>query len=249
MRSMKKLNALIVEDEPSNHTLLKRLLKKHCQEVNVVAVAENVKEAVKAIRETDPQLVFLDIELPDGNGFDILSQFTPVPFNVIFVTGHQEYAYQAIKFHAVDFILKPISINELVKAVDTVISNGMDEMYQTRIENVIRQLSNPNKITLMDSNGFVVIEIREIIKLEASSNYTDIYLVGHRKLTYHRLLKEFVDLLRNHPDFFRTHRSFLVNLAHVKSFTNQGVIKLSEDNTAHLGDSCREKFKSYFNQH
>jgi two-component system LytT family response regulator len=198
------------------------------------------------IREVDPQLVFLDIELPDGNGFDILNQFTPVPFKVIFVTGHQEYAYEAIKFHAVDYLLKPVSIKELVEAVDTVISIGMNESYQRRIENVIHQISNPDKITLMDSNGFVVIEMREIIKLEANGNYTDIYLTSDRKLTYCRILKEFVDLLSNNPDFVRTHRSYLVHLAHVKSFTNQGIIKLSENNTAHLGDSFREKFMSYF---
>jgi two-component system LytT family response regulator len=217
--------------------------------VNVVGVAENVKEAIKMIREVDPQLVFLDVELPDGNGFDILSHFAPVPFKVIFVTGHSEYAYQAIKFHAVDFILKPININELVHAVTAITSNGMNDTYQTRIENVVRQFSDPDKITLMDSNGFVVIEIREIIKLEANGNYTNLYLVGHRKLTYCRILKEFVDLLGDRPDFFRTHRSYLVNLAHVKSFTNQGIIKLSEDNTAHLGDSCREQFMSYFKHH
>lgn len=246
---MNKLNAVIVEDLPSNYQLLQSLLKAHCQEVNVVAVAENVKQAIKVIRQVEPHLVFLDIELPDGTGFDILNQFIPVPFKVIFVTGHQEYAYQAIKFHAVDFILKPISINELVEAVGTVVSNGIDGTYQMRIENVIHQLSNPDKITLMDSNGFVVIEIREIIKLEANGNYTDIYLTGQRKLTYCRILKEFSDLLKNHPDIFRTHRSYLVNLAHVKSFTNQGIIKLSEDNTAHLGDSCREKFISYFRDH
>ncbi len=246
---MEKLNAVIVEDIPANQRLLRSLLTTYCHEVNITGMAKNVKEAVKVIREVDPQLVFLDIELPDGDGFDILKQFTPVPFKVIFVTGHQEYAYEAIKFHAVDFILKPVSIKELVAAVDTVIRNGMDESYQRRIENVIHQISNPEKITLMDSNGFVVIEAREIIKLEANGNYTDIYLVGDRKLTYCRILKEFVDLLSNNPDFVRTHRSYLVNLDHVKSFTNQGIIKLSENNTAHLGDSCREKFMSFFIYH
>jgi len=246
---MKKLNAIIVEDLPSNQKLLHNLLKTHCPDVDIVAMAENVKDAVKVIREVDPQLVFLDIELPDGNGFDILNQFIPVPFKVIFVTGHQEYAYQAIKFHAADFILKPISINELVAATETVKNNGVDERYQTRIENVVRQLSNPDKITLMDSNGFVVIELAEIIKLEANGNYTDIYLTGQRKMTYCRILKEFVDLLQNNTEFFRTHRSYLVNLAHVKSFTNQGVIKLTDDNTAHLGDSCRERFMTYFKHH
>jgi two-component system, LytTR family, response regulator len=246
---MKKLNAVIVEDLPSNHKLLHSLLNTHCKEVNVVGVAETVRQAVLLIRQLDPRLVFLDIELPDGTGFDILNQFIPVPFKVIFVTGHQEYAYQAIKFHAVDFILKPISINELVEAVGIVTRIGIDGTYQTKIENVIRQLTNPDKITLMDSNGFVVIEVHEIIKLEANGNYTDLYLTGQRKLTYCRILKEFVDLLLTNPVFFRTHRSFLVNLNHVKSFNNQGVIKLTEDNTAHLGDSCREKFMTYFKHH
>src|ERR1039457_172531 len=139
---MESITAVIVEDLPSNQKLLKNLLETHCRAVKVVATAANIKDAVSVLREVKPQLVFLDIELPDGSGFDILNHFSPIPFKVIFVTAHQEYAYQAIKFHAVDFILKPIGIKEVVESVDSVIVDRMDKTYQKKIENVMRQLSN-----------------------------------------------------------------------------------------------------------
>ena len=243
---MESITAVIVEDLPSNQKLLKNLLETHCQAVKVVATAANIKDAVSVLREVKPQLVFLDIELPDGSGFDILNHFSPIPFKVIFVTAHQEYAYQAIKFHAVDFILKPISIKELMESVDSVIVDRMDKTYQKKIENVMRQLSNPDKITLMDPSGFVVVNVKDIIKLEANANYTHIFLTGRRKLSYCRILKEFADLLSSNHDFFRAHRSFLINLTHVKSFNNQGEIRLTEENTAHLGDSCRDAFMAHF---
>ena len=107
---------------------------------------------------------------------------------------------------------------------------------------------NPDKIILMDSNGFMVLEPAEIIDIEANGNYTDIYLVGNRKLTYCKILREFAEFLKRHKNFIRSHRSFIVNLDHVKSFSRQGVIKLTEDHTAHCGDSFKEEFLSYFQQ-
>lgn len=244
---MEKLNAVIVEDVISNPVLVQNLLRTCCQEVNIAAVAENVKDAVKVIGEIAPQVVFCDIELPDGSGFDILEHFIPLPFKVIFISGKREHAYRAIKYHPVDFILRPIRIDELIYAVNAVTSTGKDEKARTRIENVNPQVSYPNKIALMDSTGgYVVVEPGEIIKLEANGNDTDIYLVGNRKLTYSRLLKEFADLLESHLEFIRTHRSYLVNITHVKSCSKQGIIKLSEDHTAHLGDSYRKEFLSCF---
>jgi len=243
---MGKLNAVIVEDNTANPVLLQNLLKTYCQDVNIAAVAENIEEAVKVIAEVAPHVVFCDIDLPDGNGFDILDHFKPLPFKVIIISGNQEYAYKAIKYHPVDFILKPIRINELVYAVNAVTRSGKKENVRTRSENVNGTVSYPDKITLLDSTGHVVIETREIIKLEANRNYTDVYLVGNRKMTFCRLLKEFVDLLESHPEFVRTHRSHLVNITQVKSCSKQGLIKLTEDRTAQLGNSYRKKFLSCF---
>jgi len=243
---MNALRTVIVEDIPSNHQRLIQLLELHCKEVHVVAIAETVEDAIPALTREKPDLVFLDIELPDGTGFDILSHFEHLPFKVIFFTGHQEYAYHAIKFHAADFLLKPVQISELIASVKLVQNIVFDEQYKAKIESVRRQFLNPEKIILFDSAGFIVLESREIIKLEADHCYTDIYLTNHRKLTYCKILKEFEDLLKGNESFMRTHRSNIVNLNHIKSFSHQGILKLTDGLTAHLGDSYRQSFLTYF---
>ena len=243
---MKKLNAVIVEDVTTNPVLLQNLLKTYCQDVTIAAVAENVKEAVKIIGEVAPQVVFCDIDLPDGNGFEILEHFKPLPFKVIIFSGNQEYAYKAIKFHPVDFILKPIRINELVYAVNAVTGSGMNEKVSSRTDTDSQKESFPEKFTLMDSASHVVIEICEIIMLNANGNNTDFYLLKNRKMTFYRCLEDFIDLLDNHPEFIRTHRLYLVNLEQVKSCSRAGLIKLSENHTAQLGRSFRKEFYNCF---
>jgi two-component system LytT family response regulator len=243
---MKKMRSIIVEDIPSNHRHLAHLLKTYCGEVEVSGIAETLKDAVTLIRETNPELVFLDIELPDGSGLDLLEHFRPLNFKVIFVTGHQEYAYQAIKFHSVDFLLKPVNIKELVEAVRLAVSAAPDEKYRHRLEGVRQQYLDPDKIVLVDSSGFQIISASDIIFMEASGNYTDIHLTGNRKLTYCRILKEFATLLKDHKFIMRTHRSYIVNVNFIRSYTNEGVIRLQEGHTAYLGDSYRDDFLAFF---
>jgi two-component system, LytTR family, response regulator len=245
---MDRIRAIIVDDVQTNQRRLKELLTEHCPVIEVVNVAETVSASIAIIQETRPDLVFLDVELPDGTGFDILQAFNPVPFKVIFFTGHMEYAFQAIKFHAVDYLLKPIVIKELIEAVDLAGKQILNGAYQARIEGARRQFLNPDQTTIFDSNGFQVIPFNEIIKLEADANYTHMYLTGNRKLTYCRILKEFADLLKNHDPFIRTHKSFIVHLSHVKSYSHQGVIKLTDGLTASLGDTYREEFMQHFAQ-
>ncbi|MCX6251769.1 MAG: LytTR family DNA-binding domain-containing protein [Bacteroidetes bacterium] len=245
---MNSIKTIIVEDDIANHRRLKQLLEKYCENIQIVGVAETKEAAIKMIEVNSPDLVFLDIELPDGNGFEILNHFIPISFKIIFCTGHQEHAYQAIKFHAVDYLLKPVNITELINAVKFVPPIEMDDGYRNKIEGFRRQIIDPDKITLIDSAGFKVLETSEIIKLEANINYTDIYLVENRKLTYCKILKEFEDLLKFHKNFIRTHRSFIVNLDHVKSFSRQGIIKLTGEQVAHCGDSYKEEFLSHFIQ-
>jgi two-component system LytT family response regulator len=245
---MANLRTIIVEDNKIDQRLLTHALEKYCKNVNVIGVADNMESAIETIELNSPDLVFLDIQLPDGTGFDILNHFIPITFKIIFVTGHQEYAYQAIKFQAVDFLLKPWKVPELVQAVKSIPHIAINDRYRNKIEGFRRQILDPDKIILMDSNGFMVLEPDEIIDIEANGNYTDIYLVGNRKLTYCKILREFAEFLKQHKNFIRSHRSFIVNLDHVKSFSRQGVIKLTEDHTAHCGDSFKEEFLSYFQQ-
>lgn len=243
---MKTLKTLIVEDNQYNQELLRHLIQKHCPEVQLYDTASTVKEAIQSIQENSPDLLFLDVELPDGNGFDILNYFKPLPFKVIFCTGYLKYTYEAIKFNAVDFLVKPVNISDLIEAVKRAIEKQLNEDYRLKIETTKRQFENPFRLILHEISGFTIIETNEIIKLEAAGNYTDIYLIGNRKLTYCKLLKDFEALLKTHPNFMRVHKSFIINLDHVKSFSKHGMIELIEKYNIPLGDSYRSKFLAFF---
>ena len=243
---MTSTRAIIVDGTAPNHRSLAQLLKKHCKEVVLSGVAETLKEAVSLIKKTKPDLVFLAIVLPDGSGFDLLEHFKPVPFKVIFVTGYREYAYQAIKYHATDFLLKPINVNELVEAVRLAVKSPADVQYREHLEGVQQEALDPGKIVLADSNGFQIISTSEIIYLAADGNYTNIFLTGERKLTFCRILKEFAALLKDHQFIKRTHRSYIVNFNRIISCRNDGIINLQEGHRAFLGDSYRKDFFSFF---
>lgn len=243
---MTPVKTIVIEDNPVNSDRLVHLVGDHCPDLEIAAIAETVEAGISAIREHQPRLVFLDVELPDGTGFDLLKYFYPVSFKVIFFTAHVKYAYQAIKFNAIDYLVKPVSISDLKEAVVKVTSSLPDEAYGRRLENARLQYNDPSKIILPEPSGFSVFEIRDIIKLEADLTYTHFFMTGRRKFTYHRVLKNFEDLLGIHPNFMRVHRSHLVNLDHVQSYSGQGLIKLSEGMTAPLGDSYRERFESFF---
>jgi two-component system LytT family response regulator len=246
---MKPLRVIIVDRTRQHHQHLTHLLQKHDKEVVVSGVGETFKEAVSLVKKVNPDLVFLDIELPDGSGFDLFEHFKPVPFKVVFTMGHRGYAYQAAKFRAVDLLLKPINPEELAEAIKKALKNPVDEQYQQQIGGIHQQNLDPDKIVLIDSNGFQIIRISEIIYLEANGNYTDLFLTGNRKMTYCRILKEFSALLKDHKVIKRTHRSYIVNLNHITSFSNEGTIKLREGHSASLGDSYRDDFLSSFRRY
>jgi two-component system LytT family response regulator len=145
-----------------------------------------------------------------------------------------------------DYLVKPVRIADLTDSVAKVLSSIPDDDYGKRLETARLQFNDPSRIILPEPAGFTVIETKDIIKLEADLTYTHFFLTGRRKLTYHRVLKSFEDLLGIHPNFMRVHRSHLVNLDHVQSYSTQGVIKLTDGLTAPLGDSFREKFEDYF---
>ncbi|MEI7983915.1 MAG: LytTR family DNA-binding domain-containing protein [Bacteroidota bacterium] len=243
---MERVKTVIVEDNPLNHQRLRHLIDEYCPQLEVLAVSETVELAICVIRDHNPSLIFLDVELPDGTGFEILEYFKPVQFKVIFFTGHLKYAYKAIKFNAIDFLLKPVRISDLVDAVNKAIATHPDEEYSRRLDAARLQFTDTSKVILHEASGFTIIDASEIIKLEANANYTNLYLTGQRMLSYCKILKDFEEILQPHPNFMRVHRSHLINIDHVVTFSKQGVIKLTEGITAALGDSYREKFLEYF---
>jgi two-component system LytT family response regulator len=215
------LKAIIVEDEASSRETLKNYLGKYCPDVNLMTMADSVESAYKAILKYQPDLVFLDIEMPYGNAFDLLAKFEDIDFEIVFVTAYRDYAMRALNLSAAYYILKPIDIDELIKAVDIIKKNKEADQEAIHTKILLQNMKSVNhqqkKIVLPQMDGFEVVKIMDIIKGEASDNYTTFYLTNGRKYVVSKTLKFFEDLLTDF-DFSRVHKSFLVNIQHITKY-------------------------------
>lgn len=243
------IRAVIIDDEKLARDVIFNYLNEYCPDVEVVAQASSVKTALSAIQKTTPDLVFLDIEMPDGTGFDLLSRFDKIDFKIIFVTAYSEYAIKAFRFSAIDYLLKPLKIDELIDAVARVRSAGATGISSEIISSLLNNLrsSSPKQSTLIIPNirGFEVLRVSEIIMCQADGYCTNFHLSGNRKVVSSKNLKHFDGLLED-QNFLRVHHSYLVNLDHVTGYTRQGEILLSEGMKAFLGDSYKNEFVKRF---
>jgi two-component system LytT family response regulator len=243
------IRTIVIDDEKPSREVMCNYLEEYCSEVEVVATASSVGSGYKAIRKFHPELVFLDIELGDGKGFDLLNMFDKVDFRIVFVTAYSEYAVKAFRFSAVDYLLKPVKIDELKEAV--IKASGMNgtlfnsENISVLLKNLnTPPVSNPT-LVIPHVKGFEVLRISEIIMCKADGYCTNFHLTGNRKLASSKNLKQYEDLLTEH-NFIRVHHSFMVNLNHVCSFTKQGEIVLTEGIKASLGDAYKTEFVKRF---
>jgi two-component system LytT family response regulator len=215
------IRAIIVEDEKASRETLKAYVQKYCPSVQIVAEADSVKSGLKGIAAHQPQLVFLDVEMPYGNAFDLLDQVDDQNFETIFVTAYDHYAMKALNFSASYYLLKPIDIDELIKAVEKV-SNEIeseDHSLRTRIliENIRIENKQLQKIILPLLDGFKVVRVNEILYCRAEDNFTEFHFLSGKKLLICRTLKFFTELLTDF-DFVRIHKSFLINLQYLKRY-------------------------------
>ena len=212
---------LIDDEEPSIKTL-KIIIENYCNnELEIVGTAGTIEEAYAAINDKKPDIIFLDIEMPRGSGFDLLEKFTNPTFEVIFTTGFDQYAITAIKFSALDYLLKPINIEELREAIQKAKDRIEGKNTQQNLKFLIQNLKNPrdkaNKIPLPILNGLQFVTISSIIYCEADEDYTYVYMNDGSKITVSKSIKEFEDLLLEY-DFFRIHHSFLINRHYIKRY-------------------------------
>jgi two-component system LytT family response regulator len=215
------LRAVLIDDDPRDQEILEQLLKKYCQDdVAIAGSAETVDKAYQLILEVKPELVFLDVELGNQTGFDLLTRFTDYPFKVIFVTAYDRYAMQAIKFNALDYVLKPVEISELVHAVQK-IKNTEHVSIDAELKNLIHTLAHPhkksNRVAIPVLNGFKMVAVEDIQYCEARKEYTYIHCVNQQPVCSSVNLGEYEDLLQEYS-FCRVHHSFLVNKEHVKQY-------------------------------
>jgi len=213
------LKAVIIDDEKNGRNTLIGLLENYCPEVEIIGEANNVKTGIEAIKKWQPDVVFLDIEMPDGTGFDLLSQIDSIDFEVVFVTAYDNYAIKAFQCSAVDYLLKPIDNKLLISSVQKLkkTSNvkGLDEKIDTLLGNTKRL----NKLVVPTTEGIHIVKIENIIRCSADDYYTVFHLKDNVKITVSKTLKEYSEILEN-LSFFRTHQSHLINLEYVDRFVN-----------------------------
>jgi len=246
------LQVIIIEDEPRGRETLKNLLTEYCTDINIVGMAGTVKEGIQIIRNTRPDLVFLDIELHSGTGFEILENVDRYDFEVVFTTAFENYAIRAIKFSAIDYLLKPIDITELRDAVEKVRQRREVDSRNNKLWNLVQNFNRKKIeqkiITLSTLDGFEFVEVADIIKLEANGAYTTFFIKPDKKMLVSKNLKEYEMMLADY-NFFRVHHSCMINLHEVEKYVKAdgGYIKLKDGSTANLSQRKKEKFMELMN--
>lgn len=245
------LNALIVDDEVLGAKTLESLLKLHCPNVNITGLAHSVDEAEKSISVNAPDVIFLDIEMPFANGFELLQRFKNYPFEVIFTTAYNEYAVKAIKLNALDYLLKPIAPDELAAAVKKCEEkrSGTSNGYKN-LEKIISTLSQKiHKVPVPSPDGIVYLDTDNIVYLQGDINYTHIHLIQGNKITSSKTLKDFEQLLPL-KHFFRIHKAYIINLSYVSKYLkgDGGEVIMSEGSSLEVSRNKKAELLALLSQ-
>lgn len=241
------LKAVIIEDEQKARRILQTLIEENCDNIKILDTAEDVPSGVKAIIQHKPDVVFLDIELPGFNGFELADFFEEINFEIIFTTAYSQYALQAFQMSAVDYLLKPIQIDQLIAAVEKARKRrGLQVAEKMKVlkDNLSPSLSK--KIALPIAEGYLFVEQDEIVYLEADNTYTTVYFTNGNKIVVSRSLKEFVELIAS-PDFFKPHRSYYVNAARIRQFNRQdgGSLIMENGHTIYIARDKKQEFLDF----
>jgi len=241
-----KLKAILVEDEKISRDILRNYLHKYCPNVNLLGEASNIKEAQNLIDKNDLDLVFLDVEMPFGNAFDLLEKVENRTFETVFVTAYDHYAIDALNNHASYYLLKPISIDELIKAVNIVTEIKQKENELQHHVLAPKTNSAKGKITIPQQDGFEVLDINDIVFCKADDNYTEIHLANSKKLVS-KTLKYFEEVLKDHT-FARIHKSYLVNVNKIIKYKKGkgGSVIVSSGKEILVSASKKANLLSYF---
>lgn len=241
-----KISAVIVEDETAARIALTNYIQKYCPQIQIMGEAKNSKEAVEVLHALKPQLVFLDVEMPFGNAFDVLEQCQDLRFETIFVTAFSDYSIQALNLSAAYYLLKPVNIEELILAVskvqEVIIKKEIFNRNQLIVANHHEKKPEKLQITLPTLEGFEVVKMEDIVRLRGNGNFTDVYLANGNKKMVCRFLKHFTDILPNH--FIRVHKSNIINIHFVKTYHkgNGGFVTLSDGSEVEISATYKTDF-------
>jgi two-component system, LytTR family, response regulator len=245
-----QITAVIVEDETAAREALKSYLGKYCPSVQIIGEAEHIKEAVPMIHERQPQLVFLDVEMPFGNAFDVLEACKDLQFETIFVTAFSEYSLRALNMSAAYYLLKPVSIDELITAVhkvqEHIVRKEIMNRNQIILDNFREKVPGRQTLILPTTEGFEVVKLTDIVRFKANGNFTDVHLADGSKKMVCRFLKHFEDMLSQ--PFMRVHKSYMINLNYVKSYHRSagGYAVMTDGAEVEISGGYKEAFLERF---
>ncbi|NMH28114.1 LytR/AlgR family response regulator transcription factor [Flavobacterium silvaticum] len=245
------ITAILIDDDKHLRKGLKALLERYTNDIAIIGEAESVKTGIAAIEKLRPQVIFLDIHLNDGTGFDILEKLKEkgkINAHIVFITAHEQYAVKAFKFSALDFILKPVDPEELQNTIERIkqvaSKNPSFDNIDLLLENIRKKVDNFKRIALSTSDGVHLFEVADIIRCEAKVNYTQFYIKNHKPVLISRTLKEYEELLTEHG-FERIHQSHLINLSYLKSYIKNdgGYVIMADNSNIPIAQSKKEKLQ------
>ena len=247
------ISCILIDDESNSLEMMEWLLKTYCPEVKIEAMCNSAEKGIEAIHKFRPDVVFLDIEMPHMNGFDMLEQFDKLFFDVVFCTAYDQFAIRAFKYSALNYLLKPVDPDDLKETIRR-IEEKKATPTREQIELLLQNVRGANKTTvpriaLTTNDGMIFVSTNDIIYCEAESNYTNIILNGGKKIMVSKVLKDIDEALAG-PDFFRVHNSFLININHIKKFVRGegGYVIMDNDATISISRSRRQEFMELFSK-
>lgn len=246
------ITALLIDDDQNLRNGMKGLLARYAPEIHILGEADSVKTGIEAIDKLKPQVVFLDIQLGDGTGFDILEQLAlkngKSSSHIVFITAHEQYAIKAFRFSALDFLLKPVDPEELQKVVEKIKNvlkqNDGYAHIDLLLENIRKKVDNFKRIALSTSDGIHLFEISDIIRCESEDNYTKFYIKNNKPIMISKTLKEYEEMLMEHG-FERIHQSHLINLSYLKSYIKKdgGYVVMADNSNLPISQRKKERLQ------
>ena len=246
------ITTILIDDDQNLRNGMKMLLERYAPELSIIGEADSVESGVDAMRSLQPQVVFLDIQLGDGTGFDILesiaNQNGKSSSHIVFITAHEQYAIKAFRFSALDFLLKPVDPEELKKVIEKikgVLDKNVDYAHiDLLLENIRKKVDNFKRIALSTAEGIHLFEFSDIIRCESEDNYTTFYIKNNKPIVISKTLKEYEDLLTEHG-FERIHQSHLINLSYLKSYIKKdgGYVVMADNSNLPISQRKKERLQ------
>jgi two-component system LytT family response regulator len=245
------ITALLIDDDDNLRAGMKSLLSRYAPEIAIIGEADSVKTGTELLLKTEPQVVFLDIHLGDGSGFDLLEEVNKrgkLNSQIVFITAHEQYAIKAFRFSALDFLLKPVDPDELEKVISKIknvlVKSESVAHIDLLLENIRRKVDNFKRIALSTADGIHLFEISDIIRCESEDNYTKFYIKNNKPVLISKTLKEYEDLLTEHG-FERIHQSHLINLAYLKSYIKKdgGYVVMADNSNLPISQRKKERLQ------